>query len=353
MAYQVKGAPWRAKGAVNVEDCKTSEEVMNKARLNFTVDKCPIVAKMPFDPENCDNMLDMLAKGEAFTHNKDMYMGCPSAFATYRTDVNVPLGLVKSKYEIVQNINAFKFFDDAIGKNKAIWQTAGAFGNGERIFVSAKLPSNIRVNNDVVDNYLVFSNSHDGTSGVNILFTPIRVICQNTLNAAIKTSEQFVRFRHTASVHNNIDTASDLLGIVDVKRLELEEMFNSLTKIKLTDKQVKEYIAKIHLTEGEFENVNMIDNVHGLDRLFARQFTIVEDSKISTRKLNIITQTFDYYQNGIGQKEIAGTAWGAYNAITGYYSNVANLSDLKRMDSVLYGNANRVMIEGFNLALNN
>lgn len=55
--------------------------------------------------------------------------------------------------------------------------------------------------------------------------------------------------------------------------------------------------------------------------------------------------------DGIGQKEIAGTAWGAYNAVTGFYSNVANLSGEKRMDSLLYGSANRVMNKALNLAL--
>ena len=103
-------------------------------------------------------------------------------------------------------IDAFSFFNNAIGRDKAIWQTAGFFGNGERIFVSAKLPDSIYVNGqDPVDNYLVFTTSHDGSSGVKILFTPIRVICENTLNAAIKNATNYVSFRHTASVHKNIE----------------------------------------------------------------------------------------------------------------------------------------------------
>lgn len=136
--YVAKGKPWNFQGAKNVEDCNTSREVMKKAGLDWTVAKCELVAKMPTH--------DIYAKEkDSFIMGNSMYKTCPNAFATYRTDYNIPLGIVKERYTPVQNIEAFKFFDTAIGKNSAIWQTAGYFGNGERIFVSAKLPKNILV----------------------------------------------------------------------------------------------------------------------------------------------------------------------------------------------------------------
>ena len=340
--YKIIGAPWNIPGAKNVEDCVTSEEVMIKAKLNYTVDKCELVAKMPFKDENADSILDEVNEGKAFLNGTNVFRDCPNTYATYRTDVNIPLGNVKSKYEVVQNISAFNFFDDAIGKDKAIWQTAGYFGNGERIFVSAKLPDNITVKGDKIENYLVFANSHDGTSGVNILFTPIRVICQNTLNAAIRNAESFIRFRHTASVNSKLLSAAEILGISKQKAIVAEQMFNAMTDVKFDDKSTMEYIASIYLTDAEFERVKSIDEKSGINRLFTRSGQLIQDAQISTRKVNMLYDTFNYYIDGPGQAEFRGTAYGAYNAITGYYSNIANLQGDKRLDSLLYGNAAKV-----------
>ena len=197
-----KGAPFRYKGAINVENCQTAEEVIKTANLDWNVEKCPIFGQMPMAINQSE-----ITDNESFIHDYKYYANVPNAYGIYRTDLNIPLGIVKDRYNIVQNIDAFTFFNEAIGKDKAIWQTAGYFGNGERIFVSAKIPKSIFVDDDPVENYLVFTTSHDGSSGVKILFTPIRVVCENTLNAAIATSTNYVSFRHTSTVHKNIVSA--------------------------------------------------------------------------------------------------------------------------------------------------
>ena len=348
----VKGAPFRYKGAIDVSQCKTSEDVMIKAGLNWTIAKCEVVGKMPIDfdkttDEGLDKILEIQNRG-GFVHGKDVYNVCENAFATYRTDYNIPLGIVKSKYTPVQNTEAFKFFDDAIGKNSAIWQTAGFFGNGERIFVSAKLPNNILVKGDPVETYLVFTNSHDGSSGVKILFIPIRVVCQNTLNAAIRGASNYVSFRHTSNVHSKISLAQEILGISKVKTQETQEYYNFLQGIKVTDNDVVNYICGQVLTDDEAFRLK--ETGHTNQELLYRVYTAVNDAKISTRKLNIICDTFDYYQNGVGQKDIAGTAWGAFNAISGYYSNIDNAEGIKRMDSLLYGDKGRKIESAVNNA---
>lgn len=349
--YGVKGVPWRYKGSVSVKECTTSQEVIEKASLNWTVDKCELYAKMEVKVEG-DNDLDKVIKetkdSDSHLYGKDIFRNCPNAFATYRTDYNVPLGVVKGKYTPVQNKEAFSFFDDAIGSGKAMWETAGYFGNGERIFVSAKLPNNILVKGDPVDNYLVFTNSHDGTGGVKILFTPIRVICQNTLTAAIRTSTNYVSFRHTASVHSNIQLAHELLGICDRRKKELEEVYNMLANIKVSDEEVMAYIAQNTLCESEDEKLKLTG--HNYKELCYRNNQAFVDSEISMRKLNVISATWDYYNSGIGQKEIQGSAWGAVNAITGYYSNIDNAEGIKRMDSILYGDKSRKIQSAFAMA---
>lgn len=344
--YARNGLPWEARHvSTNVKDCKTSKEVMQKAGLDWRVSKCELVAKMPFNI-NSKNDDD-----NGFAYEGKLYRDCPNAYATYRTDYNIPLGIVKQKYEVVQNSAAFAFFDEAIGDNKALWQTAGSFGNGERIFVSAKLPNTIEVAGDRIDNYLVFTNSHDGTSGVSILFTPIRVVCENTLNAALRTTDCYVRFRHTQSVHQNIMGAAELLGITKKQAEATQDMYNYMYGIKMTDDEVMQYIGSLFLNETEYCKLNAYDSRKGMEKLMYRDYRTLEVTGISTRKANQITSAWEYYLDGIGQKAICGTAWGAYNAITGYYSNVANLEGEKRLDSLLYGGASKNMLKAANMAV--
>lgn len=342
MSYVVKGAPWTYQGAINVENCKTAAEVMSAAGLNWNVAKCELVAKMPTN--------DIYSKEkDSFIVGDSMYKICPNAFATYRTDYNIPLGIVKERYTPVQNIEAFTFFDGAIGKDKAIWQTAGFFGMGERIFVSAKLPKNILVNGDPVENYLVFTTSHDGSSGVKILFTPIRVVCQNTLNAAITTSTNYVSFRHTKSIYDNLDIAAEILGICETRTVALQEQFNVMRKIQMNDNKAQQIFANVILTKDEQFRIKQTG--HTVGQIITRDWVAIQDAGISMKKVNTLSEINNYYFSGIGQKEILGTAWGVYNAVTGYYSNIDNTEGTKRMDSLLYGDKSRKIELAGNLVL--
>lgn len=347
----VTGLPWLFKGVRDVRGCQTAADVISAANLDFKVAKCELLADMPSTDSELDLQLEtdgVCNMENGFLYGGRSYTKLDNSYATYRTDINRPLGLVKSKYEIVQNIDAFKFFDDAIGPNKAIWDTAGCFDGGKRIFVSAKLPDTIKVGGkDHIENYLVFTNSHDGSSGVNIMFTPVRIICQNCLPGARRSADQFIRFRHTESVHGKINTAADILGIARQQEIIMEQEFNRLAGIKMNDYQVMDYIASIHLNAEEYNNLKQEDN--GMLLFFHGNNQVIKNANISTRKYNMCVNTMDYYHWGPGQREIQGTAWGAFNAITGYYSNVANLKDEKRMDSLLFGNAGNVMNKALNI----
>lgn len=338
--YKVKGKPWEYSGAVKVENCKTAADVMSAANLDFEVAKCELIAKMP---------TNSIAEHEGFVFNGDNYVKCPNAYATYRTDYNIPLGIVKERYTPVQNIEAFSFFDDCIGKDRAIWQTAGFFGNGERIFVSAKLPNDILVNGDPVENYLVFTNSHDGSTGVKILFTPIRVVCQNTLNAAIKTSTNFVSFRHTSSVHDNINVAKEILGICKEKVQFVKEQFNFLANKHISDENAMKLFGDVILTDKEKSDI--IATGHNIQQIITRNYDAIYDANISMKKVNTLSEMNNYYYVGAGQREVLGTAWGVLNAVSGYYSNVDNAEKTKRMDTLLYGDRSNKIANATNLLM--
>ena len=339
----VKEAPFLFKGVRDVSACRTSAEVMQAAGLNWDVAKCEMVAKMPAK-EN-DNI-----RKDGFTLGVDFYKDCPNAFSIYRTDNNTPLGIVKGRYTIVQNSDAFKFFDDAIGRDKAIWQTAGCFGNGERVFVSAKLPKGIFVNGkDPVENYLVFTTTHDGSGGIKILLTPIRVICQNTLNAAIGSSTNYVSFRHTAAVDSKILGAAEILGICNKKIDIVSGYYEQLYKKIFTDKQAETLFASVILKEEELTAIKTTG--HTIKNIIDKNWSSINDTGISMKKVNTLHEINKYYFTGLGQKEALGTGWGVYNAITGYYSNIDNAVGLTRMDSLLYGDKSKKIQTTGNLIL--
>ena len=128
---------------------------------------------------------------------------------------------------------------------------------------------------------------------------------------------------------------------------DTEWAYNVLADIKLTDEDVMEYICKSNLTEAELEALNTTR--HTFKEVVYRNALAVNDAGISTRKLNVISDTYEYYHGGIGQKEIAGTAWGAFNAISGYYSNVDTSAEgTKRMDSLLFNDKAKKLVRALN-----
>lgn len=344
MAYAPKGKPFTFPGVEWVEDCSTAAEVMKQAKLDFEVAKCEIVAKVPCSIEDAN-------KSDRFMRGGKSYVDIDNQYAIYRTDNNNPLGLVKGRYTPVQNIEAFNFFDDCIGKDKAIFQTAGCLDGGKRIFVTAKLPENIDIKGDPVENYVIFINSHDGSSGVKMMISPIRVICQNMLNAAIKNSSSYVTFRHTRTVHDKIYSATEILGMCHHNIIAMKDYYDIMAKTKCSDQSAMNLFGKVVLTDNE---IAMIKNTgHTINQIIDKNWIAIEDTEISMKKVNMLNSMHDYYFNGPGQNDIVGTMWGAYNAVTGYYSNCENNEGAKRMDTLMFGDRSRKIEFAGNFILDN
>jgi len=309
-SFAAKGIAWHRLGK-NVNEAMTSKEAIELAQLGYIVDKAPLKAMVETDED--------LGISE---------ISIPDNFATYRRDTGDVFGVVGSKYEIVQNKDAFKFIDSIIGEEKAIFETAGALGKGETVFITAKLPYYIKINGyDTIENYLVVSLSHDGSSSVSIFLTPIRVVCANTL-ALAKTSTKFkINLRHTMNVHEKIEDAGNILSISKTITEETQELYKVLANTKIEDEVAENYFKSVFLTNEELEAL-AIEDVRRIEH----------SDIISSRKKNILTSVNKYYVAGVGQEKIVGTAFGAYNAVTGYLSNVKKYSnDTKRMKNLVLG----------------
>ena len=167
--FSVKEKAWHGLGKI-VEQYPTSTEAIKFAGLDYTVEKRKLFT---YDSENN-------------TANPDTdiiipEIEVPNYYATVRADTDQVLGVVGKDYEIVQNKDAFTFFDAIVGGDGIMYETAGALGKGERIFITAKLPDYIRIgNDDIIEKYLFLTTSHDGKSGIIAAFTPIRIVCNNS-----------------------------------------------------------------------------------------------------------------------------------------------------------------------------
>ncbi len=247
-------------------------------------------------------------------------------FATVRADTDQVLGVVGNDYEIVQNINAFSFFDEIVASRKDIlYETAGALGKGERIFITAKLPDYIKVGrDDLIEQYLFLTTSHDGSGSITIAFTPVRIVCQNTLNAALKNSSNSIRIRHTASAAEKLKGAQQILGRSMQLSVELEAVFNHWARVKITDREVKRLIELAMAPGKEVPQKPKSEKQEEYSSIFN----------------NTVSSVMEYALTSPTQQEVTtkGTLFGAYNAVTGYFQNVKNYKDGEaKFKSIMYG----------------
>ena len=156
------------------------------------------------------------------------------------TDEKV-LGIVTDRYKVVQNLDAFSFTDELLGEG-VTYETAGSLQEGRRTWLLAKLPQRYIISGDEITPYLVFMNSHDGTGAIKAAMTPIRVVCQNTLNLALSTAKRYWSTNHTGDIRGKMEDARYTLLYADQYMAELGKAIDSLTRVKLTDRQVYEYI---------------------------------------------------------------------------------------------------------------
>ncbi|MGN7706885.1 DUF932 domain-containing protein [Chryseobacterium sp. 22543] len=313
--FSVKEKAWHGLGQI-IQDYPTSEEAIKFAGLDYEVTKSPLYTK--------GSGILQTAEGIEFQENETEV---PNYFANIRMDNNAVLGVVGKDYQIIQNRDTFTFFDAIVGGNDGIlYETAGALGQGERIFITAKLPDYIRVGNgdDITEKYIFLTTSHDGSGSITAAFTPIRIVCQNTLNASLRNMSNVVRIKHTAGAKERLENAHKIMGLANSLTKQLEGIFNEWAKVKVTDREVKKLIQ-----------LALCPNKETLDLLKKGA-----EDEISTVFKNTVDDAFAYAMISDTQQmeTTKGTLFGAYNAVTGYYQNVRNYKDGEaKLQSIVMG----------------
>jgi phage/plasmid-like protein (TIGR03299 family) len=211
--FSVREKPWHGLGTI-VADAPKSEEALRLAGLDWKVEQMPI-----YTP-----------------HGKvDGYK------ANVRSTDRQVLGVVTDRYKVIQNTEAFAFTDELLGAGVR-YETAGSLQGGKKIWLLARMPREFIIAGERISPYLVFSNTHDGSGAVRVAVTPIRVVCNNTLNLALNTAARSFSMVHTGDIRGKISEAKQTLFMADKYMENLGREFEKLRKQKITDQQVKEYI---------------------------------------------------------------------------------------------------------------
>lgn len=165
----------------------------------------------------------------------------PDKFATVRDDTKEVLGVVGNQYTIVQNAEAVAFTDELVGMGM-LYETAGYFGKGEKLWLEGILPGEYKILGDDIAPYVVFMNTHDGSGSVKVALTFTRVICSNTLNLAIKSAKRCFSFVHKGSISAKIDEARQVLGLADTYMKALNDEMEKLAMVKISPIQFEKVV---------------------------------------------------------------------------------------------------------------
>jgi phage/plasmid-like protein (TIGR03299 family) len=319
------GKPWHHKGT-QVPGLMTVTQALIAGRLDWEVQKIPLM-----------------------TADTDMVI-IPNTYATGRRGPEkneddslrfVPFeGSVKGRYTIVQNVEAFDFFNKAIDDGVACIETVGALGKGETVWAMAKLPNDFEVApGDPIERYILLSNSHDGSGSICALFSPIRVVCWNTLSAAIAGATNMVKIRHTKSAHKRMEQLHKLLNASDTFWDRLKAAYRNLMLRDMTQLEVIEFIEKMF--PGKREKVKQVGG----------GTKVVET--VPTRTLNNRNKVKDLFEgSALGSDKAGKTHWGMYNAYTEYldsHRSIRKTSD--SWEATTFGSGTRERQKAFDLLI--
>lgn len=215
--FYIREAPWHGLGRM-VEEALTSKEALVAAGLDWNVTQKNV-------------MTDYCNVIEGFRAN-------------LRESDGKVLGVVSDRYKIVQNTDAFTFTDSLI-EHGVTYETAGSLQEGKRIWLLAKLPDSYRLADEKVEPYIVFSNSHDGSGAIKAAMTPVRVVCQNTLNIALSDAKRIWSTVHTGDIMTKLDEARHTLLQAGLYMGKLQREAEMMSLIRLTDRKVMQYTSEL------------------------------------------------------------------------------------------------------------
>ena len=291
MMYSTEGgryAPWHGLGTA-VDHACSSAEALELAGLDWEVNSRPI-----------------------YTDNG---VAIPGYIANTRSSDNKVLGVVTEKYKIVQNKEAFAFTDNLLD-NDAKYVTAGSLRGGKNVWMLAQLPRT-KILGDDVDQFLCFTNTHDGTGAVRVFTTPTRVCCQNTLNLALSTAKRSWSCRHMGNMESKMHEATRTLELANKYMEELSKKADELANTTVSDDKIRQIVAEMFPIDEDNQSHRQLANMEQAKK----EFMVA------------------YFMPDIAQ--FRNTAWGLVNAMA---DMVAHSSPKRNTSTYQENNFERIVI---------
>lgn len=289
--FSVKETPWHGLGHV-LNEAPSIADAINLAGLNWGVDLVPLIAK--------DSAKDVEHK------------------LVRRSTDGAHLGVVGPRFEPLQNINAFKWFQPFVENGFCSLESAGSLRGGSRVWILAKIISGgdeiSIVGDDTIKKYILLAHAHDGSLAIHAGLNPVRVVCMNTLRMAMKQG-QLIKLKHTKNAIIALDALRNAMDLANQAFNATAEQYRILAQSACSMDNLSQYIKIVMGYEHE------------------------TDETISTRGKNIINSIVELADCGIGMDlpNVRGTWWSAYNAVTQFISHKDKKDTDTRVNSMWFG----------------
>lgn len=286
MAYAGE-VPWHGLGTKVPSDL-TPIQMLDAAGLNWTVEKIPAYATVA---------------------GKQVDIG---QSALVRNTDNSILDIVSNDWNPVQNETAFEFFNDFISAGEMEMHTAGSLRDGQIVWALAKVKESFELfKGDTIDSYLLFSNFHRYGFSTDVRFTPIRVVCNNTLTLSLNSAvERMAKISHRKEF--NGDEVKSMLGIAHEKLAQYKEMASFLGSRRYNDENIVEYFTRVFPVSGSNDK---------------KKKEVSKNAEIA----------LDVLDKQPGTEFAPGTWWQAFNAVTYVTDHIAGRNADNRLQSAWYG----------------
>lgn len=301
----VRETPWHGLGTV-YDKPPTFIKAIEAAGLDYPVEK-----KALFTVRQADT------QGSTYTLEDEA-----PAMAVVRTDTDEILSVVSPRYTVVENKAAFKPFEPLFKDGSLNIETAGTLFNGRRAWMLGKMQGdNITVvGDDEIKRYVLLANSFDGRFAIHVGFTPVRVVCNNTLSFAVNNGadKQLIKLWHKSNAHIRLEELAAGMDLANQCFIEVAKDYKTMAKKKLNGGALDDYID-------------------------AATKTIVQAKEGNTSKIK--DRVIQLFETGAGNDmpKVRGTLWAAYNAVTEYVTHELGDAPDKRLDNLFFERGKRAI----------
>ena len=310
------GSAWHGL-SVEVENAMTSEEAIRNANLDWHV-----------------------GTREIYVHENGSQKLLEKWNSVYRADTGEDFAVMGKGYTPVQNTDMFKMFDSIVGSGEAVYHTVGSLFGGRKVWILAKFNGEVKLDDgDILNKYVLLSNTHDGSGALTAGFTPIRVVCWNTLSAALKGDGKKMYLRHTEGITSRAIDVREYLGLNNLYYERMMDECNSLIQKPLTKEQMVELALRVYRNDLS-EDLKFSD-INGASRAS-------------------IQQTVSMFSSGTGTN--GENAYDAFNAFTEFIDHSTPIQGSldsivsedekvreKRLEQTWFGKGARTRQQVFNI----